>query len=578
MSKLKLHLLPILLLSIFFLGTPTFAQESEEKILEFKSEIVVGKDASIDVKEYIVFQPSTTTPRHGLEWQIPYVYSVKAFRRATEIDINNVTYYPLFKPEESISNMYSELRENGWLILRIGDSDKYITGAHVYIVEYTLKYSGISYFDQNDEVYLNIIGPGWKIPIEGASATVKLPGEILEKVCYTGPDGSEAQDCTMFDDGDGTLTVQPNSTLAPYEGYTFAVKLPKGVLEDTTKEQVWLAIVSNIGILLPLPLGIYLFGFLRKRYRNEKLTVIPYYEPEKDMDSLLSGTLIGGKFNGKYITAVLIELATMGYLKIREYEKKKYEFVKREKDGNDLPKHLKALFDAIFAHGDVVPLKKLTNFYTTANKVYLEGYQYLKDEDILSNENIKMKSIFSAIGVITLFAGFAAAGFFISNSAIGWMIGILLSAIVLLIFASTIDIRSKKGNEKYYYLLGLKMYINTAEKKRIEFHNDPEKYKEIFEKLLPYAMIFNLEKKWAKQFEDIYTQNPDWYEGNFTTFNAYYLANSLSTLNSSVVKTSSPPSYSSSGGYRSGGWSSGGSGFGGGSSGGGGGGSGGGGW
>jgi uncharacterized membrane protein YgcG len=366
--------------------------------------------------------------------------------------------------------------------------------------------------------------------------------------------------------------------LAPYEGYTFAVKLPKGVLEDTTKEQVWLAIVSNIGILLPLPLGIYLFGFLRKKYRNEKLTVIPYYEPEKDMDSLLSGTLIGGKFNGKYITAVLIELATMGYLKIREYEKKKYEFVKREKDGNDLPKHLKALFDAIFAHGDVVPLKKLTNFYTTANKVYLEGYQYLKDEDILSNENIKMKSIFSAIGVIALFAGFAAAGFFISNSAIGWMIGILLSAIVLLIFASTIDIRSKKGNEKYYYLLGLKMYINTAEKKRIEFHNDPEKYKEIFEKLLPYAMIFNLEKKWAKQFEDIYTQNPDWYEGNFTTFNAYYLANSLSTLNSSVVKTSSPPSYSSSGGYRSGGWSSGGSGFGGGSSGGGGGGSGGGGW
>jgi len=274
MGKLKLFLFPVLLLSIFFLGTPVFAQESDEKILEFKSEIVVNKDASIDIKEYIVFQPSTTTPRHGLEWQIPYVYSVKAFRRATEIDINNVTYYPLFKPEESISNMYSELR----------------------------------YFEENDEVYLNVIGPGWKIPIEGASATVKLPGEILEKVCYTGADGSEAQDCTMFDGEDGTLTVKPNSTLAPYEGYTFAVKLPKGVLEDTTKEQVWLAIISNIGILLPLPLGIYLFGFLRKKYRNKKITVIPYYEPEKDMDSLLSGTLIGGKFNGKYITAVLIEL------------------------------------------------------------------------------------------------------------------------------------------------------------------------------------------------------------------------------------------------------------------------------
>jgi hypothetical protein len=46
------------------------------------------------------------------------------------------------------------------------------------------------------------------------------------------------------------------------------------------------------------------------------------------------------------------------------------------------------------------------------------------------------------------------------------------------------------------------MYIDTAEDEKIKFHNDPEKYKGVFEKLLPYAMIFNLEKKWAKVFED----------------------------------------------------------------------------
>ena len=91
-------------------------------------------------------------------------------------------------------------------------------------------------------------------------------------------------------------------------------------------------------------------------------------------------------------------------------------------------------------------------------------------------------------------------------------------------------------------------------------------------------MIFNLEKKWANEFKEIYTETPDWYEGDFTTFNAYYLANSLSSFNSSVTKRSTTSSYDSSGGYRSGGWSSGGGGFSGGSSGGGGGGSGGGGW
>ena len=92
-------------------------------------------------------------------------------------------------------------------------------------------------------------------------------------------------------------------------------------------------------------------------------------------------------------------------------------------------------------------------------------------------------------------------------------------------------------------------------------------------------MIFNFEKKWAKIFEDIYTTSPDWYEGDFSVFDATYLANSLNTFNKSVVTSSAPPNkYGSSDGYRSGGWSSGGSGFSGGSSGGGGGGSGGGGW
>lgn len=183
------------------------------------------------------------------------------------------------------------------------------------------------------------------------------------------------------------------------------------------------------------------------------------------------------------------------------------------------------------------------------------------------------------LGSVLVFLCIMLIGVFIFSAAIGWMIGIVLSCILLFIFASGIDIRTVEGNERYHYLLGMKMYIETAEKHRIEFHNDPDRYNEIFEKLLPYAILFGLEKEWAKLFEDIYVQNPDWYDGNFTTFNAYYLATSLNTFNRSFAKSISRQSaYSSSGGYRSGGWSSGDSGFSGGSSGGGGGGSGGGGW
>jgi len=573
----------LIFLSVFvfllFSSTSSYAQD-DEKIIEFVSDITVNSDASVDIKERIIFSPSTSIQRHGLEWQIPYIYSVKAFRRNTEIRFNSVVYYPLNDPELKTYNLYSRNDEKGWVVLRIGSPETYISGIHVYEIDYTLKYTGISYFKENDEVFLNIIGPGWGIPIESAYSNINLPSKPLDTICFTGIDGSKERNCTI-EETEENLRISVNERLQPYEGYTFAVKLEKGVLEDTRNEQRLTFIIANIGILLPIPVGIFLFGFLKKKYKNEKIAIIPHYEPEKDMDSLLGGTLISQKFVAKHITAVLIELATKGYLKIREYEKKKYEFVKKEKDSKELSPHLKTLFDSIFVYGDVVPIKKITNFYHTATKVYMEANEYLKEKDILSNTALKRKSTYTIISILVMFGAFISLGFFITISAIGWMLGILFSGILLLIFALTLDVRSKEGNKKYYYLLGMKMYINTAEKHRIQFHNDPKRYNELFEKLLPYAMIFGLEKQWAKLFEDIYTQTPDWYEGNFTTFNAFYLATSLNTMNANVVKSATPPSsnYNSDGGYSSGGWSSGGSGFGGGgSSGGGGGGSGGGGW
>ena len=568
----------LILIGLLFCVTPIYAQE-QEKILKFESNITVNTDTTIDIVENITFNPSSTIPRHGLEWTLPYVYKVSAFRRPTEIKVNRVTYYPVSNPSLKVFNEYSRSDENGWITLRIGDADKYINEPYEYIVEYTLKYTAISYFDEHEEIYLNIIGPGWGIPIENAKATLTAPVEIKEIVCFAGPDCDKGQNCNIEVNGN-VLNVSPKDTLQPYEGYTVAIKQPVGTFEDTTKEQIMMVILSNIGILLPIPVGIFLFSFLKKKFKNKDITVIPQYQPEKDMDSLSSSLLIKNVQQTKNVSSVLIEMAIKGYYKIREYEKKKYEFVKSEKDYKSLPQHIVTLLDGIFAYGDVVPIKKLTNFHMASTKALSESKKYLKEKDLISSGKEAIKILLIVGSLFAMFILFNTLPIFISNVVIGWWFGLAISIVLLFIFALKIDIRTEIGNEKYTHLLGLKMYINTAEKDRIEFHNDPKKYTEVFEALLPYAMIFGLEKKWAKQFEDIYTTPPDWYQGDFTTFNTIYFVNSLGSFNTGVgSKTSPPSSYSSSGGYRSSGWSSGGSGFGGGgSSGGGGGGSGGGGW
>ena len=37
---------------------------------------------------------------------------------------------------------------------------------------------------------------------------------------------------------------------------------------------------------------------------------------------------------------------------------------------------------------------------------------------------------------------------------------------------------------------------------------------EIFEKLLPFAIVLGVEKKWAKAFESMHLPQPNWYAGS----------------------------------------------------------------
>ena len=107
--------------------------------------------------------------------------------------------------------------------------------------------------------------------------------------------------------------------------------------------------------------------------------------------------------------------------------------------------------------------------------------------------------------------------------------------------------------------------MDIAEKDRINFHNAPEKKPEVFEKFLPYAMVFGVEKAWAKEFEGIYTEPPKWYkDNNMSTFNTIIFANSLHSFanysNNAISSTPGKGSGSGGGGFSGGGGGGGGGG------------------
>lgn len=172
------------------------------------------------------------------------------------------------------------------------------------------------------------------------------------------------------------------------------------------------------------------------------------------------------------------------------------------------------------------------------------------------------------------------------SNCIKFLIFSVLSLFVFRYFINSPSIEKVKMKSE---IDGFKMYLSTAEEDQLKFHNPPEMTSDVYEKFLPYAIVFGVEGIWGKRFRDQLQETIDG-ESYVDVQNqfGYSFANSFTgTLQGSTVapvssfssssSSSSSPSRSSSSSSYSGGSSSSGS-SGGGSSGGGGGGGGGGGW
>jgi uncharacterized membrane protein len=119
---------------------------------------------------------------------------------------------------------------------------------------------------------------------------------------------------------------------------------------------------------------------------------------------------------------------------------------------------------------------------------------------------------------------------------------------------------------------GFRMFLTTTGQDRRDMRTSLKSTPDLFEKLLPYAIAFNVEKVWGEKFASALAQtargggvnySPDWYSGpNWNPVTASQFVTSLGTTFSSAISSSTTAPGSSSG--SSGGSSGGGGGGGGG--------------
>ncbi|HEY4942860.1 MAG TPA: DUF2207 domain-containing protein [Rhizomicrobium sp.] len=216
----------------------------------------------------------------------------------------------------------------------------------------------------------------------------------------------------------------------------------------------------------------------------------------------------------------------------------------------------------------------------SAGTAFLVHQAYSNWVDVFSGPGSRISSFFSAV-VMTLmavpFTGGLVFGIFMFGISMSAWAGAALVAGGLLAYAfyHLLKAPTAAGAAILDQIDGFKLFLETAEKDRLEMLHPPNVTPELFEKFLPYAIALDCENRWSKKFEaqaaaagmgsdQNYGYVPLWYTGgNFGSLGTTGFVSSLgSSIGSAAASASTAPGSSSGGG--GGGFSGGGGGGGGG--------------
>ncbi|ODS51870.1 MAG: hypothetical protein ABS36_19040 [Acidobacteria bacterium SCN 69-37] len=542
--------------------------------------VEANSDLVVDERIEVVF----SEPRHGIYRTIPVRYSdPRGFAYSLGLRLAGVT------DDEGRRQTTDVSHEGRYVKIRIGDPDRTVAGAVVYVIRYRVR-DALGAFAEHDEIYWNATGHEWNAPIERSTVTVRLPAEVPADVVraagYTGAFGSRDDDVAIAYPSPGVIRFETGRSLGPLEGLTVAVGFPQGLV---TFPSVWTRAgrlaADNWIVLAPFGWLVVLWERYRRRGRDPEgdAPVTVAYEPPPGLSPGVIGTLVDERVDLVDMTATVVDLAVRRYLTIRTEERTRLLgllsqdetiFVRESDAGGQgvLQPHEQALLRALFARGNEVTASDLKNrFYQHLPGLRREFDARLVEKGLVDASPSAVRGRWMGLGyvagVATGLVGLAWMGYRDVPPPAFPLVPIVagaLSLIVFLAFARAMPRRTKKGVDARRWAIGFQEYVRRVEGDRLERAvRDP---RGTFEALLPYAMALGVADAWAKQFDGIYTsQGPVWYSSTHTGAHAFSTSSFERSLSSAMSSTgqhmaSSPRSSSGSGGGGSSGGGGGGGG------------------
>ncbi|MDQ7878949.1 DUF2207 domain-containing protein [Microbacterium sp. QXD-8] len=482
----------------------------------------------------------------------------------------------------------AETEEEDGVFSMTSRADEFVHGRQTYVFTYTLENVTRYFADTgSDEFYWDVNGTLWSQSFGRVTARVTMPDDVDAartgaQSCYVGYQ-DETRTCAIGDSDRAVVATVEG--VQPYQTMTIAI----GFEPDTFTEFDASYLASPWGwlqgtvALLGLGTAVVFAVITRARHlRDEpgRPVIIAEYTPPRGIDALESAVLLG--HTSKAIPAEVLEQAVVGSIRIEEGPQKLFGGTRlkavlqnpslADGDGRML---LPGLFPSGMPGEEFEFGRTDTRFSSTAQKVLKAATSELTTRGLRRRVPVGPRAwpvvIAIVSAVLVLLFGIGALVAYVTP----WIPVVLIigAVLVVLVVAGLVSHKplTAAGAETRDHLLGLKQFIEWAEADRIRMLqspqgaervpvdvSDPRVKLKLYETLLPYAVVFGQEKRWAEELAVLYGEgnSPTWYAGS-SGFHAAAFSAGISTLSSSA-------SASSSSGGSSGGGSAGGGGGGGG--------------
>jgi len=550
-----------LILFLFLISSLVFAKErtyiSDWYIKNFDTVITLNKDSSVDIVEKITADCGDLPNKHGIFRIVPEKIKVKGEKEIkTPVELIAITDFS-GKPYK-----YKTIYRNGTITWKIGDPHKTVQGVNNYLIHYKVGNVIRSEDPSFDEFYWNLLGAFWDLEIDNFHAKLIFPKEISKENVnieyYTGYLGEKRKDLAYyFWSSSNVLEFNSTRGLNKRQGITVSVTFPKGIFSPyhfSFWESYGDYFRKYFYFLIPL-LVFIICSYLWWKYGKDpylERSIMPVYEVPENLTPLEMGVLMTGKevVKKEFITAEIINLAVKGLITIKEIEKgkflmfrfKDYQLIRnyRPEIEKNLTLTQEFILEKVFGRRDKINLSSLKNkFYKNIKTIQKKTRDSLIKKQLITRKGISLSKRLWSLGIVLFFILvllFNFLGRWIPFSSTA-MISLLLSFIIIFIFSSVMPSRTLKGAETLWKIKGFKMFMETVDKDRAKFYEKEN----IFEKLLPYAIVFGITDLWIKRIKQIYGEQyfaayaPCWYLSTSRSFDVKGFSSNLNALTSAIA-------------------------------------------